>query len=48
MIMSAASLGSKVGGGFASAIILLLCYQLDKKYPKIMADLKEREQHGEL
>lgn len=89
MVMSAASLGSKVGGGFASAIvgkiltssgydgmasvqsasanaavsgmyrfapliiwgaavILLLCYQLDKKYPKIMADLKAREEHGEL
>ncbi len=89
MIMSAASLGSKVGGGFASAIvgkiltssgydgmavaqsasanaavsgmyrfapiiiwgiaiIILLCYQLDKHYPQIMAELKEREQHGRL
>lgn len=89
MIMSAASLGSKVGGGFASAIVgkiltasgyvgtaatqteaanaavsgmyrfapliiwgaaivLLLCYQLDKKYPKIMEELKDRETKGML
>lgn len=89
MVMSAASLGSKVGGGFASAIIgnilnasgykgmakaqtavakaavsgmyrfapliiwgaaivLLLCYQLDKQYPKIMEELEERERNGQL
>lgn len=89
MIFSAASVGSKVGGGLASAIIgkildasgysglvsmqsesalhaisgmylyapiaiwivaaiLLVCYQLDKKYPAIIAELKQREERGEL
>lgn len=89
MVMSAASLGSKVGGGCASAVlgkilthagydgmaaiqsasaqaaisamyrfapiiiwgaavIILLCYQLDKKYPAMMKELQEREARGEL
>ena len=29
-------------------LIVLLCYQLDKLYPKIMRDLVDREAHGEL
>ena len=29
-------------------LIVLLCYQLDKLYPKIMRDLVAREAHGEL
>lgn len=89
MIFSAASVGSKVGGGLASAAIgkildasgysglavaqsehalraisgmylwapiaiwivaaiLLVCYQLDKLYPEIMAELKQREAKGKL
>lgn len=30
------------------AIVILLCYQLDKKYPAMMEELKEREARGEL
>lgn len=89
MIMSAASVGSKLGGGLASAVlgkildfagfnglaaaqaesaltairglylwapiiiwavaaVMLICHQLDKKYPAIMKELAEREAHGEL
>ena len=35
---------------FAGRILLvvLLCYKLDKLYPKIMRDLVAREAHGEL
>ena len=29
-------------------LIVLLGYQLDKLYPKIMRDLVDREAHGEL
>ena len=87
MIFSAASVGSKVGGGLASAgigllmdsvgydglaatqapetlemikaicmyapiffsaviVILCLMYKLDKLYPQVIADLKERDRQG--
>ena len=29
-------------------LVVLLCYKLDKLYPKIMRDLVAREAHGEL
>ena len=33
---------------WGAAVIVLLFYKLDKHYDTIMADLKEREQRGEL
>ena len=33
---------------WGAAVIVLLFYKLDKHYGTLMADLKEREQRGEL
>ena len=33
---------------FAGVLIVMLLYKLDKRYPAIMEELREREKRGEL